>query len=383
MPRKKDPIIARIEELDEQLKDLREAAMRRAGFTEFGHKQVASFHGTIGGKNNEYVDAIRQVFLSPEQFLAEWTQGAVDQAAEWDKRDVEKYGKRRQDHAVHDVVRLLQDPVISNYIQLFLERNFYRQHHARIRAKPEDLLWEIWFGSKNQEYGLFITPRYDDGWENDVSHIRRANFEYWTIEHVLGSGFVIPKTTRVHKVTDLDALFDMFHNVFVRSAGSVHGAAFAAAYEEFVRNYDHPEQIPFLIPEFRFEGATGEHKHRLDFTILSASRNLKIGIELSPWSTHGRVLAKKKLVQAGGEAAVEKERIRQWEADTKKRNAYFEKFGITTLTFTDSDLKDIGTAFTRLGKFLLPPKNKRAALPDAATAVAGYKFDVKRKIDVT
>lgn len=175
----------------------------------------------------------------------------------------------------------------------------------------------------------------------------------------------------------------MFHNVFVRSAGSVHGEAFAEAYEAFVRGQDHPEQIPFLIPEFRFEGATGEHRHRLDFTILSASRNLKIGIELSPWSTHGRVRGKKKLVKAGGETAVERERIKKWEEDTKKRNAYFEKFGITTLTFTDSDFQDIGTAFARVEKYLLPLKKKRTALPDAATALAGYKFDVKRKIDVT
>ncbi len=163
----------------------------------------------------------------------------------------------------------------------------------------------------------------------------------------------------------------------------VHGDAFAGAYEAFVRAQDHPEQIPFLIPEFRFEGAKGEHKHRLDFTILSASRNLKIGIELSPWSTHGRVRGKKKLVKAGGEAAVEKERIKKWEEDTKKRNAYFERFGITTLTFTNSDFADIGTAFKRLEKYLLPPKKMRAALPDTATAVKGYKFDVKKKIDVT
>lgn len=75
---------------------MREAAMSRAGFDEFGQKQVASFHGIIGSKNNEYVDAIRQVFLSPQQFIAEWTQRALDQAAAWDADDVLKYGKRKQ-----------------------------------------------------------------------------------------------------------------------------------------------------------------------------------------------------------------------------------------------------------------------------------------------
>ncbi len=155
------------------------------------------------------------------------------------------------------------------------------------------------------------------------------------------------------------------------------------AYEEFVREQDKLNRIPFLIPEFRFQGSTGFHKYRLDFTILSASRNLKLGIELSPWSTHGRVRSKKKLKAAGGEAVIEKERIKKWEAESNKRNDYFEKFGITTITFTDSNLRDIKACFKQVEKFLLPPKEHQIALPEATSDVEAYCFDEKKKIEIT
>ena len=380
MPRKKDPLQRQIDDLTELLVAQREKVMARAGYKAFGSREIASFHGTIGGKNNVYVDAIRQVFLSPDQFISEWKEGALADAGERDAHELKTYGRRYQNAAVHDIVRMLKDPVIGPYIDIFLERNFYKQHHARVRAKPEDALWEIWFGPKNQEYGLFITPRYrDDEWENDVSHIRRAVFEYWTIGHVLTSGFVVPSKPKVHTVASLADLFNLFQNVFVRSAGSVHAEGFAAAYVNFVSAQNDPLAIPFLIPEFRYEGATGPHKHRLDFTILSASRNLKVGIELSPWSTHGRVKDKKKLLAEGGEAAVEEQRIKQWETDTQKRNSYFEKFGITTLTFTDSDLADIDAAFARIIPYLAPPKKKPVAVPQVKRAVESYGFDAGNK----
>ena len=86
MPRTKAPLQVRVDELTAELESRRQAGMLRAGYREFGNKQVVSFHGTIGGKNNVYVDSIRQVFLSPEQFLAEWKQGALYQAADWDRK---------------------------------------------------------------------------------------------------------------------------------------------------------------------------------------------------------------------------------------------------------------------------------------------------------
>lgn len=384
MPRTKDPLKLRIDELTAELESLRQTAMQRAGYSTFGNKQVASFHGTIGSKNNDYVDAIRQVFLSPEQFLAEWKQGALDQAAEWDLKELQKYGRRYQNHAVHDILRLLQDPIAREYIELFLERNFYKQYDARVRQKPADALWEIWLGHKNQEYGLLITPRFKNGeWENDVSHIRRVEFDYWTIGHVLTTGFTIPHQEQSYHTPTLDELFQFYQWAIVRAQGSVYSSGFAQEYEKYIRSFDDPTSLPFLIPEFRYEGATGPHMYRLDFAILSAVNHQRIGIELSPWSTHGRVSGKKKLQAEGGKEAVEKKRIEKWERDTAKRNDYFTKFGITTLTFTNQNLANIRAAFDGIRPYLGPSIDVRRSNPLVDRSISQYTFDVPRRPDLT
>ena len=62
---------------------------------------------------------------------------------------------------------------------------------------------------------------------------------------------------------------------------------------------------------------------------------------------------------------------------------YFKKFGITTLTFTDTRLEDIEDAFSDIKEYLAPPKKKRVPLPQITAAIARYKFDVPKKIDLT
>lgn len=366
----RNPFTKTINALTATLRGMVAEALQRSG-----RESVQSLHGKIGSKNNEYVDAIREKFLSPQQFIDEWMTGALRKAAEWDQTDIQTYGHRYQDHAVHDMIRMLQDPYIREYTELFLERNFYRQYQARVRDKPQDALWEVWFGEKDQEWGLFITPRYDDGWENDVSHIRRAPFDYWTIEHVLTSGFIVPSRQTIHAVPSLDALFDLYQNVFVRMTRSVYSRRFAQEYEAYVRAHKTPLKVPFLIPEFRYEGIAKDHKHRLDFTILSASKGLKVGIELSPWSTHGRIKKKKAIKKAGGERGLEAERIRLWEKDIEKRNNYFLKFGLTTLTFTDTALKDMPATFAKVIPYLEPANEERASSPEVEHELQQYRFD--------
>lgn len=375
MPGTKSVVTAKIDDLTATLESKRRKAMEAAGYDRFENRDVMSFHAVMGSKNNLYVDSIRQVFLSPQQFISEWKAGALRVATEKDEKNLRLYKKRYQNSAVHRIIAMLQDPTICEYIEIFHERNFYRQYNERIRTKPEDALWELWFGPKNQEYGLFITPRYrNDVWENDVSEIRRVPFEYWTIGHVLHSGFIDPNRDTVFQVDSIDALFSLFQSVFVRSAGSVYSSRFAQEYEAYVKASADAESIPFLIPEFRFLGTQVDHKHRLDFTILSARNNHKIGIELSPWSTHGRVVGKKKL-EKQGEGAVEAARIAKWEADTAKRNNYFTQYGITTLTFTDSQLADIPGCFKTVKKYLKPSKEQKIAIPATAQAINSYTFD--------
>lgn len=318
-----------------------------------GKTTEASFHGVIGGKNNEYVNAIQGVFLSPQQFIAEWQAGALREAKERDAR----HGKHGGDSAAHRIVRLLKTPEVRDYIHIFLTRNFYREYNARVRGKPSQSLWQIWFGSNPLDWGLLITPRLGAqplGWHNDVSEIRRVQFRYWTIGHVLQTGFVARNRNTLHRVANLDALFDLYQNVFIRDTSSVHARALTERYEGFVRSHKSPLDIPFLIPEFRYGGQDFEHKHRLDFTILSVELGTRIGIELSPWSSHGRVRGKKQIAALGGERAVDAERIRQWEAEMSKRNDYYLTFGVTTLTFMDSALSAPDAVFDKLAPHLEP-----------------------------
>ena len=53
--------------------------------------------------------------------------GALSQAKARDKHDLQNYGRKFQNASVHKVLRLLHEPVIEAYVDLFLERNFYRQ----------------------------------------------------------------------------------------------------------------------------------------------------------------------------------------------------------------------------------------------------------------
>ena len=72
---------------------------------------------------------------------------------------------------------------------------------------------------------------------------------------------------------------------------------------------------------------------------------------------------------------MEKERIKKWEADTEKRNAYFRKFGITTITFTDNALKDIAEAFSQVEEYLSAPEVKPAPPPQVTKAIKRYRFE--------
>lgn len=373
MPRRKDPLVAHTELLTEQLRALQPAAIAASN-----SESLHSLHGKIGGKNNVYVDSVRQAFLSPEQFIAEWMAGAMRKAQERDELELLKYGTAYQNAAVHEVIRFLKIPTVREYMELFLERTYFREHHARRREKPSEDLWEVWFGPKDQEFGLLITPRLTSvgEWENDVSEIRRAEFDYWTVGHVLETGLVVPGKKRLFPVNDVDSLLSLVDDVIVRATGSKYGKQLAARYVDFVLEQDDPEHVPFLIPEFRYDGRATKHRYRLDFAILSAEHNVRVGVELSPWSTHGRVRGKRALLKSGGEAAVERTRAEKFQREMKKRNEYFKRFGITTLTFTDEDLKDMDAVFADVSEYLLPSIDSPAAsLPDIRAALDAYDLD--------
>lgn len=369
MPRKKSPITVRIEELDTALAIIQPKVLKKTGRT------LDSLHGVIGGKYNDYIDSVRGQFLSPEQFITEWEAGVLNKVADTDAAQLEHYGEVYQDSAAHRILRWLQIPLLRKYMHIFHERNFYRNYKARTRTKPGEDLWEIWMGQTNLEHGLLITPRLaGDEWENDVSEIRHVKFEYWTIGHVLASGLVIPDEAEQIPFDDAADYLRYFRVNMVKPNASEYGNQMAKLYSRYVLDQDDPELVPLLIPEFRYEGKIVKHKHRLDFALFSAPKSLRLGIELSPWSTHGKIKGIKAIEAGGGKAAVEAKRIEKFESEMGKRNNYFQKFSITTLTFTDKKLKDMDAAFEELKPYLVRQNEGMTSAPDVTRRIEEYEF---------
>ncbi|MBF8457910.1 topoisomerase II [Kaistella sp. G5-32] len=295
---------------------------------------LPSLHGTIGGKNNQYADIVNTQFSDPREFIAHWVRGFI------------KYVGKSKSSPLRT---LLKDDEFREYTFTFLERNFYRNLIERTRFKPNQSLWSIWFGSGNLIWGLIIAPaNRGKQWTNDVSEIRRAKYQYWTIGHIMETGLIDPESEYPIKFSKIEDLMTFYRSVLKRVSNSTYENRFCDLYMEYLLYSDAPMEEPFLIPEFRYLGLEKNHEHRLDFTILNPHTRELIGIELSPNSTHMAVSGIKDKTQK----KVNEELSAKWDKEMKKRNDYFSSFDIFILTFTDENLKDIDACFIEIKKYL-------------------------------
>ncbi|MCA1790955.1 MAG: hypothetical protein LC667_14195 [Thioalkalivibrio sp.] len=154
---------------------------------------IHQFHGIIGSKNNDYADIYRARFFDPEDFVAKWLQGLVQRAKADEAAAIQKYGEIRYRSAALRMVDLMKDAQIREYTLLFLKRNFYRQLAARVRNKPDERLWSLWFGNNQLTWGLLIAGSYwQNEWRSRAHKVRHADYTYWSIGHVLEEGLVVP-----------------------------------------------------------------------------------------------------------------------------------------------------------------------------------------------
>lgn len=350
MPNPKNQILLEeiIGELDNELSLLREETLKRASSILNRDINIQSLHGIIGGKNNTYVDSVHSQFIDFNDFFSQWLKGLND-TFEKDKFTYLRYNNEFDWHAksIFRNVRLLQDEKIYQYTCKFLERNFYKNLNARIRSKPDENLWEIWFGFK-LTYGLLIAPeRIDSGWRIDKSEIRRANYNYWTIGHILNTGIIDPYLNKPIYFKGLEDFCLFYLSVLKRLSNSNYEKEICDHYISYINESEDPFNEPLLIPEFRYAGLEKEHKFRLDFTVLNSHTNEFIGFEISPASTHMQVTnLKSKQVEVNIELK------EKWAKEMIKRNSYFDSFGITTKTFTDNELKDLDNCFSQIKKIL-------------------------------
>lgn len=328
-----------INQLSEELNDLLPEVLEATGF-----ENIHSLHGKIGGKFDEFIDIKNQVVDSSEHFVSLWLQGYVE--------NLKGMGDNAVNSNLYETYKLLQQhTVFKDYLFLFLKRTYLRNFEALSRKRPRLEDSEIYIGQNNANYGLLITPRFRAGhWENDKSEIRHFEKKYWTIGHVLTTGMVIPgKDAKIEFKTVAEYL-NFFVHVIVRNSGSKYEMEIAELYSQFVINHPDPENIPLLIPEFRYEGIDVMHLYRLDFTIIEPTELNKMGFELSPWSTHGEL----KKIAGMTQKAINVIASDNFEKEMKKHKDYFKKHGVFTMIYTDTDLKDTSKIFEDMNQFLEP-----------------------------
>lgn len=337
-----------IKQLTAELKDMLPEVLYRA--SEILHTQVDvySLHGKIGGKFNTYTNVMQDQFPDYKIFQNAWFQGLMDSYA--------TFKQYNTGASVWDIVQLVRDDVCLHYIKLFIERNFYKHYEERVRQKPGEQLWELWFGS-SLLHGLLIAPvkQLDGSWRVDHSEIRKASYQYWTIGHVFYVGGIIDvKSNNIIPITNLKELWNYYTFFIQASSKSQYEVEICKRYLDYLDHSPNVYDEPFLIPELRFAGKASRHLYRLDFTILNPHTMDYVGYELSPTSTHMHVTG------AGQTLSAYNDQIRQqWENEIGKRNAYFHTYGITTITFTDSQLQNMESSFAKMAEYL----SKRAALP--------------------
>lgn len=305
-----------------------------------------SINGKIGGKYAEYIDIKNEVIHSPDHFVDLWLTGFKEKVDEAKKTYIPENNPRYLLFLEFKKSKKLQE-----YLYLFLKRTYLRNYDALSKKKPRVEDAEIWIGQQNASYGIFVTPRFKNGeWENDKSEIRHFQKKYWTVGHILETGLVIPNKKSKIEFNDIAAYLTFFKDVLVRNSGSPHEYDIAEKYCEFVENHTNPEDIPLLIPEFRYGGKEKKHKYRLDFTIIEPLELNKIGLEFSPWSTHGYLKKTKSLTQK----EINRIAKENFEKEMKKHKAFFKKFGIFALIYTDEDLANKNQLFEDIKTYLEP-----------------------------
>lgn len=328
------------DKLSEQLRLLRSSVLEEYVRVKEGRKpNILSFHGVIALYKPQYIDLVQSKFLSPKELIASWLSGL--------NSNLKEENSSGSPHLL--LQKMLKHGDSKKYIFLFLERDYYRHLGIRRRNKPETNFYSIWFGDNVINWGLLIQPRKtDEGWINKIPQIEKVSFNYWTIGHILSVGLVDPENNELKKFNNLKDLLDFIKGILKRLSRSKYEKRIYDLYVDYLMSSKAPFDEPFLIPEFRYAGLNKDHIYRLDFTVLNIYTNDKIGFEISPQSSHMSVTKVKDKTQK----KVNEDIANLWEKEVAKRNDYFEKYNISIITFTDTQLTNIDKCFKTIKSYL-------------------------------
>jgi hypothetical protein len=350
-------------ELEAWVKTNRDAALGRYKEIFDENASVHVMHAHIGRNNNTFVDSVRTQFTGPDDFLAQWLFGLKKKILEISATNTGKYGAEIRSEQI--IRAMLFDKILREYTLNFLRRNFYRNFFARIRAKPGEDLWSLWFG-KDLCWGLVISPAYRrEGWTNDKSQMRREKYTYWTLGHVLETGLIDPQSDEPIRFSSLKQFLAFYQSILKRLSVSKYEQAIFDRYADYISKSTAPLDEPLLIPEFRYAGKDERHLYRVDFTVFNGHTSDLTGFELSPASTHLHVRG----VSGKSQREINDELTSAWERETHKRNAYFEKYGITIVTFVDRDLTDADACFSRIRRYLEQRNRQQSSIEEQLAAL--------------
>jgi hypothetical protein len=362
----------REQQLTAHLEKIRSEVLKRASFIAGVELNTQKFHGRIGNRNTTFVDSVRLQFSDPYDFLSQWLNGLITKVESVEEEQKRKYnGHVYQNSSAHELLRYVQDPIVRDYIFNFLVRNFYREFIPRTRAKPNEILWRLWFGDNKLIWGLIIAPAYrDNGWTNDKSEIRRADYSYWTVGHVLKTGLIDPTSSKTITWSNVGQFIDFYRSVLKRLSNPTYEQGIAERYIRYLQKSSSIYDEPFLIPELRYAGLEKEHKYRLDFAVLNSHVMKSTGFELSPASTHQSVSG----IRNKNQQEINQDLAKQWKKEMDKRNDYFDSFGISIVTFTGDDLQDLDSCFLRIEHYLKQRSKTRVSLPDMVSKIENFKI---------
>lgn len=326
---------------------------------------IHSLHWVILWKNNKYMDLPKIQFIDFEDFLRRWLIGLQDASNEHDHREKLYHAWSEQKLLTVDLLKYEKG---ERYIRLALERNFYREYVERVRYKPDDSLWGIWFWGNQMFWWLFISPVLRNSkWTNDVSEVRRAKFEYYTIWHILSTWLVNPDTNEVKHFSSFEEFIVFYKDVLRHISNSPYEKEIIDKYINFLKLSEDKNNELLLIPEFRYWGMDNNHLYRIDFTILNPHTRKMIWFEISPISSHSWVPSIKNTTQKAIVSAV----WVQWEKEISKRNIFFDTYWISIITFTDKHLQDMDECFNEIKKYLTRNKQIPVNTDDIIKTLTG------------
>jgi hypothetical protein len=311
--------------------------------SETGLKNQQSLHAYLATRKAKYINLLNEVIPSAEHYIFLFIKGLKDDLKQ---EDINSAYKKFYD-------KVFLSNKAKKYLYIFYNRTYLREYENLSKNRPNINEATMWIGQNNADYGLLITPHFENGtWVNDKSKIRRFEKRYWSIGHILQTGLVIPNKKEIFKFANIDEYLKFFEHILVRNTASVYQKKIAECYSNYVKSAKNPENILLLIPEFRYGGQEYKHEYRLDFCIIDCETNNKIGFELSPWSSHGKLTGTKNKTQI----EINTEASENFSKEMKKHKDYFRKHGIFSLIYTDEELANIEAIFMDIRKYLSPQK---------------------------